>query len=88
MDATTTTLPHQLRTALEASGLTPIRAHHITQKMPPAGQHALLTALTRDPQNTFTKLLHAFVGDVADLLRVTHADANTVRRAFRTAIVR
>ena len=81
-------LTDNLHQALTAAGLTPRRATRITRLLPPAGQHALHKALTTDPQNTFPRLLHAFVGDVADLLRVTHADANQVRRAFETAVTR
>ncbi|GIM88831.1 hypothetical protein [Paractinoplanes toevensis] len=86
--ATSTKLADNLHHQLTAAGLTPRRASRVVNLLPPAGQHWLLTQLQANPQFTLPRLLAAFVGDVADWLRITWADAQTVRNTFRTAGVR
>lgn len=85
VEAQTTT---DLRAALRASGLTPIRTTRVITLLPPAGRHWLLEQLRADPQNTFPTIVHAHMDQVAGLLRTTSADARTVQKALRTAVQR
>jgi hypothetical protein len=88
VDTTTTTLPHRLHQALRTAGLTPYRASRVVNLLHPAGQHWLLGQLERDPQFTFTRLLAAFIGHVADQLRLPHHETRLVLKTFATAVTR
>ena len=85
--ATTTTLTSDLQNHLTAVGLTDTGAARVTNLIPPAGQHHLLTAL-RDNPNALKEFAGMFLGDLADRLRCTWVEADVVRAHLELAVQR
>ena len=77
----TANLTLDLLDALMAHNLRYKTARKIVGLLPPAGQHVLLTDL-RDQRDALTGLTQMWIGDLADRLRITHADATVVRALF------
>lgn len=83
MQATTTDLTAELRTALTAHGVSPDSADTITALLPPAGRHALTGWL--DSPTAVRDITAGFIGEVAAKLRITWADAALIRCELKGA---
>jgi hypothetical protein len=84
------TTPEEANTAmlgmvLRAASITAESAANVINLLPPAGRLAMLVAIHSGPLG-FRNLTTGFIGDVADLLRVTYADAALIRSELRTAV--
>lgn len=85
MQSTVTDLPLDLLDALVASGLRYQSATRVVRLLPDAGQHELLTSL-RDNPDALREISSAFIGDVAESLRITHSAADVVRSHCRMEV--
>lgn len=83
MQTTTTDLPTELRTALTTAGLTPRGVTIVVRLLRPAGQNAMVQWL--GSPDAVREITATYLGEVADRLRVTWADAAIVRCELRAA---